>query len=54
MGGEYTYKTSVARSSLERPLLRCKRRYESNIKKDVKQIVCERMDWTQLTQDRVL
>jgi hypothetical protein len=29
-------------------LVRCRRRWESNIKMDVKQIVCEHVDWIQL------
>ena len=32
--------------------LRPRRRWENNIKMDVQEVVCGRMDWIQLAQDR--
>ena len=35
-----------------RPLGKPRRRWEDNIKMDIQEVVCEVMDWIELTQDR--
>jgi hypothetical protein len=36
-----------------RPIGRCKHRWEDNIKMELREIKCSGMDWIQLAQDRV-
>ena len=36
----------------ERPLGRCRRRREDNIKMELEEVGCGRMDWIDLAQDR--
>jgi len=42
----------VGRPEVKRPLGIPRRRWEDNIKMDVKEDGCEGMDWIQLAQDR--
>ena len=42
----------MGKPEVKRPLGRSRRRWEDNIKKDVKEDGCEGMDWTWLSQDR--
>jgi hypothetical protein len=36
----------------KRPLGRCRRRWEDNIKMDLQEVGCGGMDWIELAQDR--
>jgi hypothetical protein len=36
----------------KRPLGRSRRRWEDNVKMDLKEVGCEGMDWIELAQDR--
>jgi hypothetical protein len=47
------YKDLVGRSEGKRPLGRPRRRWEDNIKMDLRVIVIDGADWIQLAQDRV-
>jgi hypothetical protein len=46
------FRVSVGKSEGKRPLVRPRRRWEHNIKIDLKEVVCESMDWIDLAQDR--
>ena len=61
MGGAYsTYgeegrgvlRVLVGKPAGTRPLGRPRGRWEDNIKMDLQKVVCEGMDWNDLTQDR--
>jgi hypothetical protein len=47
------YKILVAKSEGKRSLGRPKRRWEDNIRMDLRKIGSEGVDWTHLTQNRV-
>jgi hypothetical protein len=42
----------VGKPEGKRPLGRPRRRWDDNIKMDLKEVVCEGMDWIELTQGR--
>jgi hypothetical protein len=46
------YRLLVGKPGGKRPLGRPRRRWEDNIKMDLREIVRDDMDWTNLTQDR--
>ena len=46
------YRVSVGKPEGKRPLGRPRRRWEDNIKMDLKEMGCEGMDWIELSQDR--
>ena len=46
------YRVLVGKPELKRPLGRPRRRWENNIKMDLREIDCEVMDWIELVQDR--
>jgi hypothetical protein len=46
------YGVLVGKPEGKRPLGRPKRRWEDNIKMDLKDVGCEGMDWIELAQDR--
>jgi hypothetical protein len=48
-----SYKTLVGRPQRKRSFGRHRHRWENNIKMDVKEIVCEVMNWIQEAQDKV-
>jgi hypothetical protein len=54
MGGTFrnAYTVLVAKPEGRRPLGRPRRRWEDNIKIDIREIGFERVGWIQLTQDR--
>jgi hypothetical protein len=51
--GRGVYKVLVGRSEGERPLGRPRRRWEDNIKLDLREIGIDGADWIRLAQDRV-
>jgi len=54
-GGEErrgVYRVLVEKPEGKRPLGRPRRRWEDNIKLDLKEVGCGRMDWIELDQDR--
>jgi hypothetical protein len=51
--GRGVYRVLVGRPEGERPLGRPRRRWEDNIKLDLKEIVIDGANWIQLAQDRV-
>jgi hypothetical protein len=52
-GGEKLGQIFSRKSVGKRPLEKCRHRWEDNTKTDLKEIGCERVDWTQMGQDRV-
>jgi hypothetical protein len=52
-GGEKCLKVSVGRPKGKRPLGRPRRRWEDNIKMDLREIGIDGANWIQLAQDRV-
>jgi len=46
------YRVLVGKPEGKRPLERPRRRWNDNIKKDLKQVECGGMDWIELAQDR--
>ena len=46
------YRVWVGRYEVKRPLGRPRRRWEDNIKMDLKDVGCRGMDWIELAQDR--
>jgi hypothetical protein len=51
--GRDIYRVLVGRPESKRPLGRPRRRWEGNIKMDLREIGIERANWTQLGQDTV-
>jgi hypothetical protein len=51
--GRGVYKTLVGRSEGKRPLGRRRRRWEDNIKMDLREIEIDGANWIRLAQDRV-
>jgi hypothetical protein len=51
--GRGVYRVLVGRPQCKRPLARPRRRWEDNIKLDLREIGIEGANWIQLTQDRV-
>jgi hypothetical protein len=52
-GGERCLQVSFGRPESKRPLRRPRRRWEDNIKLDLREIVIDGTNWIQLAQDRV-
>jgi len=46
------YRVLVGKPGGKRPLGRPRRRWEDNIKMDLKEMRCESMDWIELAEDR--
>ena len=46
------YRVLVGKPEGKRPLGRPRRRWEDNIKMDLKEVGCGRMNWIELAQDR--
>jgi hypothetical protein len=46
------YRVLVGKPEGKRPLRRLRRRWEDNIKMDLKEMGCRGMDWIELAQDR--
>jgi hypothetical protein len=46
-------KCLVGRPEVKKPLETARRKCEDNIKMGLKEIVCEGVNWIQLTQDRI-
>jgi hypothetical protein len=51
--GSGVYRVLVERAEGKRPLRRTRRRWEDNIKMDLREIGIDGTNWIQLTQDRV-
>jgi hypothetical protein len=51
--GEVLYRILVGRPEAKRPLGRPRRRWEDNIKMDLREIRIDGSNWIQLAQDRV-
>jgi hypothetical protein len=51
-GGERSYNILVGRSEGRRPLIRPRRRWEDNIKMDLREIGFGNVDWIHWAQDR--
>jgi len=51
-GEERLYRVLVGKLEGKRPLARPRRRWEDNIKMDLKEMGCGGMDWIGLAQDR--
>jgi hypothetical protein len=51
--GRGVYRVLVGRSEVKRPLVRPRRRWEDNIKMDLREIGTNGTNWIQLVQDRV-
>jgi hypothetical protein len=51
--GRGVYRVLVGRPEGKRPLGRPRRRWEYNIKMDLREIVIDEANWIQLAQDRV-
>jgi hypothetical protein len=52
MGKIYAHSLLVENTEVKRPLGGPRRRWVDNIKKDIGEIGCGGMDWTDLAQDR--
>jgi len=52
MGRTGVYRVLVGKPEVKKLLGRPRRRWEDNIKMDLKEVGCEGMDWIQLAQDR--
>jgi hypothetical protein len=52
-GGEGVYRILVGRPEGKRPLGRSRRRWEDNIKLDLREIEIDGANWIRLAQDRV-
>ena len=50
--GRGVYRDLVGRPEGKRPLLRPRRKWEDNIKIDLKKVVCGGIDWIVLAQDK--
>jgi hypothetical protein len=50
--GRGVYRVLVGKLEGKRPLGRPRRRWEDNIKMDLKEVGCGGMDWIELAQDR--
>ena len=50
--GRGVYRVLVGKPEEKRPLGRLRRRWEDNIKKDLKEMGCGCMDWIELALDR--
>jgi hypothetical protein len=50
--GRGMYRVLVGKPEGKRPLGRPRRRWEDNIKMDLKEVGCGVMDWIELAQDR--
>jgi hypothetical protein len=51
--GRGIYRVLFGRPEFKRPLVRTKRRWEDNIKMDLREIGIDGANWIQLAQDRV-
>jgi hypothetical protein len=51
--GRGVYRVLVGRPEVERPLKRCRRWWEDDIKLDLREIGIDGANWIQLTRDRV-
>jgi hypothetical protein len=51
--GRGVHRVLGGRSDGKRPLVRSKRRWEDNIKMDIREILIDGWNWIQLAQDRV-
>ena len=49
----YAYRVLVVKPEGKRPLVMQRRRWEDNIKRDLREVGCEAGDWIDLAQDRV-
>jgi hypothetical protein len=50
--GRGVYRVLVGKAEGKRPLRRPRRRWEDNIKMDLQEVGCGRMDWIEPAQDR--
>jgi hypothetical protein len=50
--GRVVYRVLVGKPEGSRPLGRPRRRWEDNVRMDLQEIGCERVDWIGLAQDR--
>jgi hypothetical protein len=50
--GRGVYRVLVGKSEGRRPLWRPRRRWEDNIKMDLREVGCEGTGWNELAQDR--
>jgi hypothetical protein len=50
--GRGVYSALVGKPEGKRPLVRPKRRWQDNIKMDLQEVGCRRIDWMELAQDR--
>jgi len=50
--GRDVYRVLVGKPEVKRPLGRPRRRWEDNIKMDLKEVRCGGMNWIDLAQDR--
>jgi hypothetical protein len=50
--GRGVYRVLVGKSEGKRPLGRPRRRWEDNIRMDLQEVGCGRVDWIELAQDR--
>jgi len=50
--GRGVYRVLVGEPEGKRPLVRPRRRWEDNIKMDLKEVGCGGMDWIELAKDR--
>ena len=46
------YRVLVGKPEGRRPLVRPRRRWEDNIRMDLREVGCGRVDWMELAQDR--
>jgi len=50
--GRGVYRVLMGKPGGKRPLRKHRRRWEDNIKMDLREVGCESMDWIELAQDR--